>query len=305
MFKELKQEIEKNDSIVLFRHQNPDADAAGSTFGLKEIIETNFENKKVYVASLETNELIDKLFEKGEEVSEEVINNSLNIICDTANIERIDGKPNLDNAIKVDHHPNKEPFGKFLVGGTEFSSTCEVVTKFAIENNLKLTEKAAEYLYAGLVTDTGRFMYSSTTPDTFEAAKVLLSTGYKPQEFYNKLYNRDLNFVRFSSYIQSKMKLTGKVVSFVLPKGKEKKFNIPYASASSAVYLLMGTSEGEYGMYATFDEENNIYRVSLRSKKKPVNQICEQFGGGGHAQACGIKVEKKQLKQILEEMQKL
>ena len=305
MFKDLLNEIKENKTIVLFRHANPDADAAGSTFGLKEIIKENFKDKDVYVASLETNELIEKLFPTGDEVSEEIINKSLNIICDTANVERIDGKPNLDNSIKVDHHPNNEPFGKFLVGGTKYSSTCEVVTKFAIENDLTINKQAAEYLFAGLVTDTGRFMYSSTTPETFEAAKVLLSTGYKPQDFYNKLYNRDFNFVRFSSYVQSKMKLEGNVTSFVLPKGKEKKFNVAYPAASSAVYLLMGTTEGQYGMYATFDAESGLYRVSLRSKKKPVNTICELFGGGGHAQACGIKVEKKQLKQILEELQKL
>ena len=67
----------------------------------------------------------------------------------------------------------------------------------------------------------------------------------------------------------------------------------------------MGSEEGKYGMFSTYDEKQNKWRVSLRSNDKPVSPICEKFGGGGHSAACGVKVQKNQLTKIVEELKKL
>jgi nanoRNase/pAp phosphatase (c-di-AMP/oligoRNAs hydrolase) len=65
----------------------------------------------------------------------------------------------------------------------------------------------------------------------------------------------------------------------------------------------MQPTEINYALFASYDEKNKQYKISLRSNRKTVNQICEKYGGGGHAQACGIKVkDKKTIKLILSEL---
>jgi len=157
-----------------------------------------------------------------------------------------------------------------------------------------------------MVTDSGRFQYSSTTPRTMHMAATLLETGLKMQSTYNKLYNKSFDQVKFSAYVKSNMELDGKVAHFHLEEGKHNDFNVEFAFASASVHLLMGSTEAKYGMFSSVDPKNNVIKVSLRSKSKPVSPICEKFGGGGHQQACGIKLESKdKLIEVLEELKNL
>lgn len=307
MFKKLYTEIKKAKSIVIFRHSNPDGDAFGSANGLAEIIKENFKEKKVLVGGEETNDFTDKFFPSPENISQEIIDNSLVIITDTANTERIDGpRENLENSIKIDHHPNNEPYGKLFVGDDSYASASEIIVEFAIENELEIPKKAAEYLYVGMVTDTGRFQYNSTNKRTMHMAGELLEVGVNVNRIFSKMYNKSINQIRFNAAIQSKIKLEGNVAHVILPSGLSKKFDIHYSQASSSVYLLIGASEVKYALFASKDPKTGKYRISLRSKAKPINKIAEQFGGGGHEMASGIKLDsKKQIKEVLEKLKEL
>jgi phosphoesterase RecJ-like protein len=113
------------------------------------------------------------------------------IVVDTANTERIDG--NIENAkylVKIDHHPNNDKFGDLLIVDPIFASCAELVTNIAIDLNFKINVVAAKYLYTGMVTDTGRFVYSSVKQNSMNMAGELLATGLKPQKIYDDLYVR-------------------------------------------------------------------------------------------------------------------
>lgn len=307
MYKKLLNEIKKVESIVIFRHTNPDGDAFGSSLGLQEIIQENFPKKKVFIGSLQTTKFTNKFFPKTNKISDDIIENSLLIITDTANTERIDG-PEIDysKSIKIDHHPNIDDYGKMFVGGDHYSSASEIITEFAIKNKLKISNKAAKYLYIGIVTDTGRFQYESTSRKTHELTGILIEKDFDVKEIFSKMLNKSENQIKFNSKLQTNIKYEGKVAYVIMPKKLNDKYNIDYSSASSSVYLVMGAEETKYGLFASKDPETGKYRVSIRSKEKAINKIAEYFGGGGHAMASGIKLNnKKQIKEVLLKLKEL
>ena len=156
-----------------------------------------------------------------------------------------------------------------------------------------------------MVTDTGRFMYSSVNSKTFESASRLVEL-FTPQTIYSELYKKHEKFVKFGAYVQSKYKLEDGVAYMILPKGVEKKFGLKYKQISSSVFLINQAYETKYAMFASYDAENKKYRVSLRSKDKDINQIATEHNGGGHAKAAGASAtSKKELKEIVNKLKQL
>lgn len=312
MKKELLSQIKKHNRIIIQRHQKPDGDALGSQFGLREIIKLRFPEKEVLVvgslSEFQDNSIRNIFKEEFDEVKPEDYNGSLAIIVDTANVDRIEGEEffRAKTTFKVDHHASGEHFGKFEWVEGKTSSACEMITRWARENKLIISELGAKYLLTGMVTDTGRFMFNSVTSYTFQEAMHLMASGAKIHKIANALNDRNINFIRLQGYILSNLQLKNGVSFFMLPKGMEKKFGVDYNTASSMVFLLMSYVEAEYAVYLSYDAKNKIWKGSLRSKKKPINHIAEKYDGGGHEMASGFKLKDPKLfNTVVEELMKL
>ena len=115
---------------------------------------------------------------------------SLVIIVDTANSPRIDGKYYASGAemIKIDHHPEVENFGTLEIVHTEASSCSEIIAEIShyLGGRLPMNQAAAKILYAGIVGDTGRFLFNSTTSITFNAAARLLAFDFNAFEISDR-----------------------------------------------------------------------------------------------------------------------
>lgn len=312
MYKELLAQIKKYETIIIHRHQKPDGDALGSQFGLREIIKTKFPEKKVLIVGekeeLEKSSLKNIFNEDFDKVKNENYKGSLVIIVDTANVERIKGEDFFrgDFVFKIDHHKTAEHFGDIEWVEDEISSNCEIIAGFARKNKLEVTKKAAQYLLAGIITDTGRFMYNSVKEGAFEEAFHLVKAGAKPHKIVNALNDRNLNFTRLQGKIQTDLTFEKGVVSYMMPKGLHKKYKVDYSTASSLVFILMSFSEANYALYSTYDSTNKVWRSSLRSRKKPINKIAEEHRGGGHEMAAGLKIaDKKEFQVVLNKLKKL
>ena len=172
---EILEKIQAYDTIIIHRHQNPDPDAIGGQVGLRDILRAHFPQKRVLATGYDEPTLT-WLAEMGT-VSDEDDAGALVIVCDTANTPRIDDKRYTtgDFLIKIDHHPNDDAYGDLLWVDTESSSTSELIALFAKELDLELPVSAARLLYAGIVGDTGRFLYPATSTRTFEIAAYLRS----------------------------------------------------------------------------------------------------------------------------------
>ena len=125
---DILEKINHYDTIILHRHMNPDPDAIGSQVGLKEIIQTNFPDKRVLATGY--NEPTLAWMASMDTVKDEDYAGALVIVIDTANTPRIDDKryTSGDFLIKIDHHPNDDAYGNLLWVDTDSSSTSELIT---------------------------------------------------------------------------------------------------------------------------------------------------------------------------------
>ena len=312
MNKKIINEIKRYEKIIIHRHVNPDGDALGSQYGLYEFIKLNFKDKIIFLVEGESEKrdfLSDVFPKKIKEPTKKDYEEALVFVLDTANSERIAGK-NWENAnfiIKIDHHPLSETYADIEFINPVASSTCEIIANSIIKNSeFKLNKKTANYLFIGMVTDTGRFLHDSVTPNTLSVASTLLSKNLDTSEIYKKLYNKPLNTIKFHAYVTSKIKVKKGVAYVMLPKNAHKKFNVSYEIASSSVFLLTHPIETVYALYSTWDEKKELWRTSLRSKDKPINDIAKKYGGGGHAKASGTKiVNKREFRKVLKDLKKL
>lgn len=109
-----------------------------------------------------------------QEVSDETYQNALVIVTDRANTPRIsDERFRLGKEIiKIDNHSNDEPYGDLVYVDTNASSCCEIICDFyqQLTDELQMTKESVRLLYAGIVGDTGSFLYLATTAKTLRIA---------------------------------------------------------------------------------------------------------------------------------------
>ncbi|MCL8206299.1 DHH family phosphoesterase [Ligilactobacillus agilis] len=174
MKNELIKMIERNDKVVIFRHVKPDPDALGSQNGLASLLKTLYPEKTILKAGSTVKNLA-WLGEMDEDVSAD---GALAIILDTANLERIDGNyQGAKEIIKLDHHPLQDKFGDLEIIKTSRSSTAEILIDLFKAELKQAKLETINALYAGLVGDTGRFMYGNTSQQTLELAGYLVGLG--------------------------------------------------------------------------------------------------------------------------------
>jgi bifunctional oligoribonuclease and PAP phosphatase NrnA len=292
MIEQILAEIEKYETIIIHRHVRPDPDAYGSQGGLAAILQESFPDKKIYAVGQEEPTLY--YMRRLDEIADEVYKGALVIVCDTANAERIcDKRYSLgDKLIKIDHHPNEDPYGDLLWVDTSASSCSEMIYEFYLtgkDKGLKMNDEGARLLYAGIVGDTGRFLFPSTTEKTLGYAGELIHYNFSRTELFDKMYELDTNIIKLNGYILQNFELQKNgVASVKLTKELLQEYNAKPAEASLLVGIL-GNVKG-IKAWVFFIEEAEQIRVRLRSKGPVINGVARQFKGGGHPLASGASI---------------
>lgn len=292
MKEQILEMIQSYETIIIHRHVRPDPDAYGSQGGLAEIVKTSFPDKKVYTVGKEDPSL--HFMRRLDVIDDSVFQGALVIVCDTANQERIDDARYTlgDKLIKIDHHPNEDPYGDLLWVDTTASSVSEMIYEFYLfgkEKGLKMSDEAARLLYGGIVGDTGRFLFPSTTEKTFAYAGELILYHFSRTELYDRMYELKANIVKLNGHIlQNFVMRPSGVASMILSKELLEE----YQAVPSEASLLVGTLGNVAGIKAWvfFIEEGNQIRVRLRSKGPVINEVAKKFNGGGHPLAAGATI---------------
>jgi len=157
---------------------------------------------------------------------------------------------------------------------------------------LKIDSQAATYLYAGMVTDSGRFRYSSVSGETLRWAAVLLDQDIDTETLFAHLYLEDYSYYKFKAFIYENMNFTENGVAYVhVTTEMKERFGLTDEEASQVV-SMMDQIKGCLCWLAFIDSSKDpgTIRVRLRSRFMTVNQIAEQHHGGGHACASGATV---------------
>jgi phosphoesterase RecJ-like protein len=295
VYKKILKKIKEFDTIVIARHVGPDPDAIASQIALRDIIKLNFPKKNVYAVGIGVSKFkylgtLDKQLD--------IFGDALLIITDVPAFDRVDGanKDNFSYTIKIDHHPCDEKVCDLELVDVNASSACQLVSEFAFKTKLKLTKEIAEILYAGIVSDTDRYLFAYTSPKTFNiVSKLLNDYKFDIGDIYENIYMRSIDERRLEAYIWENLTLTENGFGYIkLTNDIIKKFNVDLATPSNMVNDFNYIKEMKCWAFCTYDEKNKLYKINIRSRKLPINEVASKFNGGGHAFASGARLNTEE-----------
>lgn len=305
------EEIKKYNKIIIFRHFRPDGDAVGSTKGLQRILQISFPEKEILLQNCDFSDYMSFLGSEDKLQNDDFYADALGIVLDTATAARISNQKFslCRKVVKIDHHIDIEAYGDINWVEEERSSTCELVAAFyyALKDELKIDKEAATYLYAGLVTDSGRFRFRSVSGDTMRLAGMLLDQGVDTDLLYANLYMKEFEEFKFHGYVLNNIKITQNGVAYIyISKETMAEYGLTFEQASACV-SYMDSIKNSLIWLAFIDSDNaEDIRVRLRSRFVTVNKLAEKYEGGGHACASGATVHSKdQMNELLSEADKL
>ncbi len=302
--KAVLEKIKQYNSIVITRHTRPDGDAIGSSKGLCEALRLTFPNKDIRVINTDHSQHLSFLGSEDEQVDDDFYNDALVIVLDTGDIKRIaNDKINLaKEVIKIDHHIENEPYGNLSWVEDYRASVCEMIADFikTFDNEIKCNKDVATLLFAGMVTDSGRFKYAGTTGDTLRLAGYLLDFGIDTESLYANLYLEDFSFQKFKASVIENMKISTNGVAYTFISQKtQQELSLTGEQASCSVDF-MDKIKGSLIWLAFIENNDFSIRVRLRSRFVAVNKLAEKYSGGGHAYASGATVySKDEMKRLI------
>ena len=295
MFQEILQKIKEYDKIVIHRHGNPDGDAMGSQIGMKAILRENFPEKQVFAVGDDAKRYS---FMDGaimDEVSDEFFDGALSIILDCGSAWMIsdDRYKKAAATVRFDHHIFGEKIADVEVVDTSYESCCGLVTEFALQCGLSLSPVSAKALFTGMVTDSGRFRYDSTTSQTFRLAAALREQAFDTNEIYGQLYADDFAAVRLRAQFVLKIQFTPYRVAYIYTTKEEfDSYGADVFTISRGMVNTMSDIRG-VDIWVNFTETEDKVLVEIRSNKYTVQPVAVKYGGGGHAKACGASVKDR------------
>lgn len=310
MVKELLELIKKYDSIVIFGHLNPDGDCYGCQVGLKDVILSNYPHKHVYISGTGC-PIFFEMLSPMDEVSDEVIANSLAILVDGNDLSRMEDQRifKAKAFAKIDHHIDTGSFteGPYVVD-TSANSACDIITGIVMDNHLKISKTGANALYLGILTDSARFQFVNDYVQTFSRLKFLCEQGAEPTKLNSLLNKTDEKSLAAKGYAMSHYKKTKEGVIYIIyDKETLHKLGISTNEASNLINYFANVDG--YPIWCSFAEyDNGRVRCEFRSNGPQVQPVAASFGGGGHALASGAQLKSLDLNlinQIIEAFNKV
>ena len=303
--KSLKQEfdsvselIKKHDKILIISHQHPDADTIGANLALSQLISGHF-GKKTVSACADVLPVSLMFLSGSEDIQMKTNMNEfpLVITVDCSSEDQVKFSLNKKSTIiNIDHHASNTKFGQINIVDPESASTTEIIFRFFELLNVPLTPSIATYLLAGLYNDTGSFMHSNTSADTYLAASKLLEAGASYSRIVQNLFRtKSIGQLKLwgKVLLNAKMTKNGTLASKVTSQDFKETDTSP-PDLSGVINYLNAASESSMSILLAEDMKGNV-KGSLRSGEKgvDVSEVCGQLGGGGHKKAAGFTIPGK------------
>ena len=302
-------------SILITSHRDPDGDSIGSQLALAELLERqgkslciinqgDVPNKYLF---LDPQRRI-RSINSASPTSSCQLPFDLVFVLDSTCLERIGeaGKliPPGVSLINIDHHPDNERFGTFNYIDEQASAVGEMIFALLKYFDFSLNARIATQLYAAILTDTGRFKFSNTTPLCLKTCAELVQAGADPRYITNQVYfNHSLPFLKLLGSVISHphMLFGGRVCAMIIRQENLKALGVEPSEMEGVVDYTLFLNGVEIGLLLT-EKENGKTKVNLRSQNEyDVSKIARKFGGGGHRNAagCTLDLSLKEAQQII------
>ena len=286
------------DNIYITSHINPDGDAVGACFGLGLALEKLGKNVQVMLEPYQSrfdiipgrHLLGDKMF----------AGDSILICLDCADVNRLiqGGRAvaaTVNIVVNIDHHYTNTNFANINYVDGNASSTCEMVYRL-LDTFVEADRNIASALYAGMVSDTGGFRFSSVSEDTLAITAKLVALDIPFTDIYVELmHKRSFTELKLMGRVLDSAQLSddGRIIHVCVSQAMMKGFKgAPDAESRDAeglVEFMLNVSGVEIAVLL-YEKENGEIKVSLRSRSANVGDVAVKLGGGGHHLAAGANV---------------
>ena len=227
-----------------------------------------------------------------DEIPDEIYAGALAVIldCGSAHLISDDRWKLAAETIRMDHHLFTGKFADAEAIDPGYESCCGLIAQFAMDTALKLNPLAAKSLYTGMVTDSGRFRYDSTTARTFRLAAFLMEQEFDTNEIYRDLYADDFESKKMKAQFILKTQFTPNRVAYIYTTLEElREMKVNTFTVSRGMVNAMADIKGTE-IWVNFTETEDGILCELRSSGMNINPIAVKYGGGGHAKASGATV---------------
>ena len=294
--KAILEKIEAYDIIMLFRHIRMDGDCVGATKGLKRILQLTYPEKRIVLTDGQKSDYLAFLGSDDEPVADDLCRSALGIVIDVSEQTRISNPQYAlcRELIKIDHHIEADPFGTLSWVEEKRSSACEMIAAFydAFRERLRIDSRAATCIYAGMVTDSGRFRFEGVNGDTLRLAAVMLDQGIDLETLYANLYLIGPQILDFKAYVYQHVQYTENGVAYLyVDRSMKREYSLTTETAGDTISYLEGIRGCLCWLaFIEGDTDADGIRVRLRSRFMTVNELASRHHGGGHACASGATV---------------
>ena len=291
--------LEKSEKVLITSHKDPDGDSIGSQLAWEGFVsslgkETRIMNEGPIPSKF--------LFLDGEK---RIITDKnkydfipdLTFVLECSNLERIGWVKeflSLDNMVNLDHHPDNCEFGKINLIDQNASALGELLYHIFAHLKFPISSQVATWLYTSILTDTGRFRFSNTTPECLELCADLIRKGADPKYITRQIYfNFSETYLKLLGQLLQKMELfLDKKVGFLtITRQMLDEYKATYEDTEGIVDYSLFMGSVQVGVLFKELSENKT-KVSLRSQNNfDVCKLAKFFGGGGHKNAAGCKVD--------------
>jgi phosphoesterase RecJ-like protein len=284
--------------VALACHVNPDADALGSMLGLSNFLRErgartvcSFGNEPLdlprWAALLPGTDAIVSVgdFPAAPEIF---------VTCDTASLDRLGAlmpvSGRAGQVIWIDHHVSNEGLGTIPVIDPAASSTAEVVYRILRRIGGDISAATAACLYAGIVTDTGRFQYAATRPETLRVAAELREQPFDHVGLAQALYeDNSAPYLRLLARALGRLELEPEddLVWTYLTQADVAEAGVHPSETDELIDLIRTAREVDVAAVVR-QQRDGRFKVSLRSRARhDVAAVASAFGGGGHRLSAG------------------
>lgn len=299
MKKRIATELENSTSVAIAGHIRPDGDCVGSCMGMYLYIKENYPQIRDVTVYLEpvggSYDMIPDMDKIVSDFSEDKVYD-LCIALDSGDTGRLGGAAKYLESAKrtvcIDHHISNRGYADInhIVPGA--SSTCELL--YQLMEPEKISASVATALYMGIVSDTGVFQYSSTSPETMRIAADLMEKGIDftrivEETFFEKSYLQ--NQILGRALLESILLLDGKCIISAIKQKDMEFYGVTPMDLDGISSQLRNTKGVEVAIFL-YESGVQEYKVSMRSSHLvDVSKIAVYFGGGGHVRAAGCTMQ--------------
>lgn len=322
-FEELCERLCEDRKTLIIYHSHPDADAIGSAFALRELL--NMMGIQTICACVD--EVPARLLFLTEDVQGGVVledgfllGHERVISVDSASPQQLGSlfeKLHRDIDIMIDHHREGRIYADNYIR-PDAAATAEII--FDVANYLAeqgripyISQRVYTCIYAALSSDTGCFKYSNVTPRTHIIASELVATGIDTADINHKLFDsKSLRQIKAEGEAAKRLSVyeDGRVAAVTFPYSSKFAIGAAEEHLETIIEIPRSLAGVEVAFVVKQPEERNFFRVSMRSNGEfDVSKVCALFGGGGHTKAAGCSIEAGSIydaeKMILSEVCKM